>query len=136
MTTVLVQYDNIAVNEKVYVSNGTTDCTAPEDGWYSTATLAESTNSVFRIENGVIVEIASCEENTTTTTTTSTTLVTTAYCFTGIYTDPDPVHPLGGVIIYVNEFGGESIETGIFDTDFVNINAVSIVSSIGVVPCP
>ena len=136
MNSIVVDNDFIGVNGKVFVINGTTDCSVPSDGWYYTIELFETSFSVFRLENGIIVEIASCEENTTTTTTTTTLLPTTPFCFTGIYTSPDPLHPLGGVLLYEDAFGEIITISEIWDTDTINIDAVSIISTTGVIPCP
>lgn len=121
------------IGGQVFLRNFTTDCITIQDGWYftpDTAVLSE----VFRIESGEIVEIASCDEiiNPTTTTTT-TTLLTIEYCYSGIYTEPDPLHPLGGVITYIDEFGELQTLSEIWDVDTVMFNASSLITATGVI---
>ena len=134
MNSILIEYDFIGINGQVYVANSTTDCTRPANGWYFTVELAEG-NNVMYIEDGIILQIESCEENTTTTTSTTTLIPTTTYCYSGVYTSPDPIHPLGGVVTYINNLGISVSVTGIWDTDEVFIDAVSITSTTGVYPC-
>ena len=71
-----------------------------------------------------------------TTSTTTTTIPTSVYCYTGVYTEPDPVHPSGGNVHYYDKFGVEQIISGIWDVDQVIITASSIISTTGVGPCP
>jgi hypothetical protein len=135
MTTINIEYDVIDLDGQIYLDNGTTDCTTVADGWYFTGQFGETNESVFRVASGVIVEISSCVENTTTTTSTTTVIPTDSYCYIGVYTNPDPIHPLGGVVTYEDEFGDDITVAGIWDDGEVTINAVSIISTSGVAPC-
>lgn len=58
-----------------------------------------------------------------------------AYCYTGIYDYPDPIHDPGGSVTYINSAGDQVTRSGIWSGDRVNIMAVRIVSKVGVAPC-
>ena len=141
---IIVETVDWLIGKSVYVPNGTTDCTCIPDGWYFTPDAANGVTGfderdyvVMRVENCVIVEEYVCDGGTTTsTTTTTTTLVSAPYCYTGVYADPDPVHPLGGVITYVDPYGNTITQSGIWDDDTVVIVASSIITRTGLAPCP
>lgn len=59
---------------------------------------------------------------------------TTKFCFTGRYSEDDTLHnPPGGVVTYINSYGQEVEQSGIFiETGVITIWAVSIVGTIGV----
>jgi len=64
---------------------------------------------------------------------------TQKYCYTGIYTYPDPVHPNGGSVSYTDGNGNTQTVTNIYDTDTVTIYAVpGSISAIGAyqITCP
>lgn len=127
-----VEREDIAVSGKVFERNFTDDCTTIPDGWYFTPTTAEEGPNVFRVEGGEITEIVNCNSFTASTTTTTTTLATTEYCYQGIYTDPDPDHPFGGVIVYIDANGDTQTLTEIWDTDTEQFDANVIISTSGV----
>lgn len=61
--------------------------------------------------------------------------ITTKYCFGAIYECDDPIHvPPGGVVTYINSSGQEVTEQGFCGDDFINIDAVEIINTIGVYP--
>jgi hypothetical protein len=118
----------------VYDSATYPDCSVVPDGWYFTDETSAD-NQVFFVINGKIDAIIECGIENTTTTTTTTVLPTYAICYTGLYEDPDPVHPLGGVVEYIDEFGDAQIVDGIWNTDTINLTVHSIISATGVTLC-
>jgi hypothetical protein len=66
-----VDAESLSLNQTVYISNGTLDCSVVADGWYFTNQSANTTQEVYHIVSGRIVEIAVCSTPTTTTTTTT-----------------------------------------------------------------
>lgn len=130
---IYVEADNISLQENVYLVNNTNDCTPAPDGWYFTQETVLD-DLVFRIEDGKIVEEYICGL-TSTTTTTSTTLAGTTEYFTGVYTEPDPVHPLGGTVNYIDVFGEAQTVTEIFSVDCIGITYSSLISTNGVGTC-
>ena len=54
------------------------------------------------------------------------------YCFTGLWEDPDPAHPDGGIVTYVNASGNFVTVDGIYIGDEVTIYAIDIISQTGV----
>ena len=72
----VVYYQGLFLGSYVYASDLRTDCTPTPDGWYFTGE-SQAANTVFRVLNGVIVEIVICPTPTTTTTTSSSTSTTT-----------------------------------------------------------
>lgn len=116
----------------VYLRNFTNDCTTIADGWYFSNETAANTTA-FRVESGQIIEMVDCNTlNDPTTTTTTTTLVTASYCYTGIYTEPDLLNPLGGIVNYLDEFGNPQTASEIWDVDTIQIEASTILSTSGV----
>jgi hypothetical protein len=86
----VVYYQGVFIGSYVYTSDLRTDCTPAPNGWYFTGET-QAANTVFRVLNGFIISINSCNVTTTTTssstsTTTSTstssttTTTTTSYC--------------------------------------------------------
>jgi hypothetical protein len=69
-TYIIVEYQGLFLGASVFASNGTNDCATISDGWYFTGE-SQSSETVFHVVNGIIVDIVS---NTTTTTTTTTIL--------------------------------------------------------------
>ena len=69
------------------------------------------------------------------TTTTTTTLATVSYCYTGRWSNDDPIHPDGGEIQYVNAYGETVIISSIFFGDTVTFEASSILLTVGVNVC-
>ena len=134
-TTQIVEanVNSVEVGENVYAANNTDDCTTIADGWYFTDETASEMKS-FRVESGVIVEEYICGTDSTTTTTT-TTLATSSQHYTGVYTEPDSEHPLGGVIQYVDAYGDTKTLTGIWDDDCIEVVYSSIISTTGVGLC-
>jgi len=59
-------------------------------------------------------------------------------CFEGVWINPDPEHPDGGSITYVNAFGDTIVVDGIYVGDIVTIEFIDILSFTGVVvvDCP
>lgn len=127
-----VESNGIFVYSTIYLDNGTNDCEVVADGWYFTDE-SSADNNVFHIVNGKIVEIIECGATPTTTTTTTQDFI--IYCFRGIYSKPDPIHPLGGVVSYIDKFGDYKTITGVWDVDSVTIEAVIIINKIGVENC-
>jgi hypothetical protein len=77
-TFLTIEYQGLYVGSKVFVTNGTTDCTTIPDGWYFTG-ASQSLNVVFEVVDGEIVYITNCTTTTTSTSsTTSTTSTTTS----------------------------------------------------------
>ena len=72
----VVYYQGLFYGSYVYASSLRTDCTPTPDGWYFTGE-SQAANTVFRVFNGVIIEIVICPTPTTTTTTSSSTSTTT-----------------------------------------------------------
>jgi hypothetical protein len=71
-----VEYEGLYEGSRVYVWNGTTDCSTIPDGWYFTGE-SQYNSVVFHVLGGVIVEIYNRIPVTTTTTSTSTSTSTT-----------------------------------------------------------
>ena len=71
-TFLTVEYQGLYLGSKVFVTNGTTDCTTIPDGWYFTG-ASQAVNTVFQVVGGLIVYITSCTTTTTTSTSSSTT---------------------------------------------------------------
>lgn len=138
MLNISIQIDVYEIGGTVYLENGTTDCSHPQNGWYYSQETAENGKFVFRIDDGNIVEIFTCGtvvDPTTTTTTTTVLTPTISLCITGQYTDPDPLHPLGGTFQYIDENGDLQTLTGIFDTNFIFVTYSEVLSSTGVALC-
>jgi hypothetical protein len=139
ITILPVQGLTFTVGDVIYLNNGTDDCSYPSDGWYYSDETANTDQSIFRIENGIIVETFICGTvvNPTTTTTTSSTTIppATSVCITGIYSNPDPLNPLGGVIEYIDENGDPQTLTGVYDNDSITITYIEVLSSSGIVLC-
>jgi len=124
----------IQLGSTLYENNNTLDCSVIPNGWYFTDE-SSSDKKVFQVIDGVIVSILICNDGEVITTTSTTTMVGTSYCFTGIYTNPDPINPLGGVVRFINVFGVLEIIENIWAEDSVTILALSIDFTLGVVIC-
>lgn len=60
-------------------------------------------------------------------------IITSNFCFKGIWSCDDTIHmPPGGQVVYIDASGIEQTYTGICGNEIVTINAQSIVSSVGV----
>lgn len=127
-----IEASDLEIGTELYVNNVTKDCTTVDDGWYF-ETDGNVIDQVFNVVGGVITEFVTCNTNITTTTTTTTVLPTQTYCFTGLYTEPDPLHPLGGTVEYENEFGDTIFVAHIWDTDYISVNASSIIATVGAI---
>jgi hypothetical protein len=66
-TFLTIEYQGLYLGSRVFVTNGTTDCTTIPDGWYFTGD-SQSVNTVFQVVGGLIVFINNCITTTTTTT--------------------------------------------------------------------
>ena len=65
-------------------------------------------------------------------------IVTSNFCFTGLWSCDDTIHvPPGGTVVYIDAFGIQQTHTGICGNEIVTINAQSIVSSteVDIVDC-
>jgi hypothetical protein len=71
-TFLTIEYQGLYLGSKVFVTNGTTDCTTIPDGWYFTG-ASQAVNTVFQVVGGLIVFITNCTTTTTTSTSSSTT---------------------------------------------------------------
>lgn len=69
-----------------------------------------------------------------TTTTTTTIEECRQFCFKGIYSENDAIHPNGGTVVYIDCLGQKQSEIGIFGADEVSIYATSIISHVGCSP--
>jgi hypothetical protein len=141
-TSIFVEALSYGLGSTIYVVDGTTDCNFPIDGWYFTAESALASGDpsldymIYRLDNGVIVEEFDCSSNISTTTTTSSTTTAppgTTICVTGIYTNPDPAHPLGGVITYTGVDLLEHTVGNIWDDDFITLVVLGITSVTGAI---
>jgi len=57
------------------------------------------------------------------------------YSYQGVYSNPDPVHPNGGQVRYLDANGIEQLRQFIWSDDCVTISATEILQTIGVGPC-
>lgn len=130
------QITGYLVGDKVYIDNATNDCTFIPDGWYFSDETATA-NTVFYVENGIIIDTIICNGSpvTTTTTTTGGSLPTTTVCLTGLYAEGDPNNPLGGIVVYLDGNGDTLTESSIYIGDSVTITYSDIVNSAGVTEC-
>lgn len=71
---------------------------------------------------------------TSTTTTTTTSIPVSTFCYDGIWELDDPAHPGGGSVTYINSSGIETTMNNIWLDNPVSIEALSIVSTVGVIP--
>ena len=62
------------------------------------------------------------------------TLELTQFCFEGIWSAADPLHPTGGSVTYIDQYGATETMAFIFSELPYSVMAVSIVSTIGVNP--
>ena len=75
-TFLTIQYQGLYVGSRVFVTNGTNDCTTIPNGWYFTG-ASQAVNTVFQVVGGLIVSINICPTTTTTTSTSSSSTTTT-----------------------------------------------------------
>lgn len=130
-----VLYEGLFIGSKVYVAALIDDCEPLTDGWYFNFDSLITT-SVFEVVDGEIADIVVCDViGEITTTTTTTTLAFVTRCYEGTLTEPDATYPLGGVVIYDDEFGVRQTITEIWDVDTVNINVSKLISTSNVVEC-
>lgn len=76
LSLISIGYSSLEPGKIVYLNGNSTDCTVIPDGFYFTDESAVS-NTVYKIVNGVILNVYNCE-----TTTTTTTFVPNTYCYT------------------------------------------------------
>jgi len=128
--------------DKTSLTSGYSSVLVPD---YTTVIKVQSKGNCIDYLNINVQESTTTTTSTSSTTTTSTSLTTTTtttlayttYCYTGVYTEPDPVHPNGGSVNYIDNFGNEYTIQYIWTDDYVQIQASSIikVTGAGVIPC-
>lgn len=62
-------------------------------------------------------------------------LPVTAFYYEGIYEYPDELHPDGGTVVFVNEFGDTVTQMGFWSGFCMEVLAQSITSHVGTVTC-
>jgi hypothetical protein len=127
-------FSSYTVGQIIYDSTTDPDCTTIPDGWYFTSETAAS-DEVFEVVNGAITQFVTCGVPTTTTTTTQIFSYDTI-CWTGVYEEGDPIHPLGGVITYHDKWGNVQVEQEIWNGDYVVLEIAQIISAYGAVAIP
>ena len=97
------------------------------------------TQTDYELLNNVIVRVTGIDNTAWTLqrlcTVHTTTLVTTSYCYEGIYEINDPKHPGGGSVTYIDGDGDTVTINNIWAGFPVNFDASSIVSESGVSSC-
>jgi hypothetical protein len=95
--------------------------TVASDGYYSYATTYR------QLVGGVLLDAVTCPS-----------CVIQTECFEGVWVNPDPAHPDGGSITYVNGAGETVTVDGIYEGDIATIEFLEILSYTGVLPveCP
>jgi len=61
--------------------------------------------------------------------------VAQSYCYTGIYEVTDPLHTLGGVVTYIDQYGVQKTQQNIWLNEQTNITAREIISVTGAYIC-